>query len=157
MVLNYRLWQARPGTRRTFWLLGAAGLLLAVSVGLDVARHGSIRNWSTVAFLGVAALYALFRQQLTRYLLRRGFTAHQPIDYTLTATEIGLQSTQGQVRTPWARVARAVWVAPDWLLLFPQAPAGACYYLDLRRLEAPATAAAVEQLVSQHEVPQQRL
>lgn len=157
VALNFQLWQKRPATRRTFWLLGAAALLLLVSVGLDVARHGTVSNRATLAFLAVAALYGLFRRQLTRYLLRRGFRVQPAVDYILTPTDIRVRSEQRQVSVAWNQVREAVWIGPHWMLLFPKAPASACYYLDLRRLEAPATAAEVQQLVTRHGVPQHHL
>ena len=157
VALNFRLWQARLATRRTFWLLGAAAVLLLVSVGLDVARHGTVSNRATLAFLAVAGLYVLFRRQLTRYLLRRGFRPQPPVGYTLTPTEIQVRSGQRQSLLSWEQLREAVWVGANWLLLLPQAPAGSCYYLDVRRLEAPAAAADVAALLTQRGVPQHRL
>jgi len=53
---------------------------------------------------------------------------------------------------PWKALRRAVWVRPDWLLLYPTD--AACYYLDLRRLPAALPPAVLAQLLAGHHVPQ---
>lgn len=159
VAVNFRLWKARPATRRNHWLLGAAVALLAVSVGLEVYQHGGVQNWSGVAFLAVAVLYGLLRMALVRYQLRRGYarnTALQhPIDFTLTDTEITGRSSLGQFSGQWSLIRRAVWVRPDWLLLYPTE--AACYYLDMRRLQAPATTSDVARLLTHHQILQQQV
>ncbi|UOQ76310.1 hypothetical protein MUN84_17300 [Hymenobacter sp. 5516J-16] len=159
VAINFRLWKARPATRRAQWLLGAAMALLALSVGLEVREQGSIQNWSTVVLLAVAVLYAAFRMALVRYQLRQGYArnpaAPAPIDFTLNAKEIRGSSSQGSFSTSWAHVKRAVWVQPQWLLLYPND--AACYYLNLHCLQAPATPADVEQLLHQHQIVLHRL
>lgn len=159
VAVNFRLWQARPATRRNHWLLGAAVLLLTISIGLDVWEHGRLETWSTLLFLGVAVAYAALRVGLVRYQLRRGYArnpaAQAPADYTLAADALRGQSADGRFATPWARLKRTVWVGPHWLLLYPTE--AACYYLDMRRLQAPATAAEVAQFLDHQQIPQQRL
>ena len=77
---------------------------------------------------------------------------HVPIGYKLTAEEIRGHSALGHFAVPWAGLRRAVWVRPDWLLLYPTD--AACYYLDLRRLPAAFSAADLAQLLAQHNVAQ---
>ncbi|MBT9394336.1 hypothetical protein KLP40_14290 [Hymenobacter sp. NST-14] len=158
VAVNFRLWQARPRTRFNHWLLAAAGLLLGVSVGLEVWEFGRPQTISTLVFLAVAVLYGLFRFALARYQLRRGYArqtaVQQPTDFTLTATEIIGRNALGQFSGPWKRIRRAVWAGPDWLLLYPSETA--CYYLDLRRLRPPATPADLAALLEHHRIPQQR-
>ncbi|GGG36659.1 hypothetical protein [Hymenobacter glacieicola] len=159
VTVNFRLWRARPATRRAQWILVAAIALLALSVGLEVRELGRIQNWSTVAFLTVAGLYAAFRLALVRYQLRRGYSrnpaAQEPVDFTLSLAEVRGCSNQGTFTSSWSRVKRAVWVQPNWLLLYPSE--AACYYLDLRRLQAPATPADIEQLLARHQIALQRV
>ncbi|RSK42422.1 hypothetical protein [Hymenobacter perfusus] len=159
VAVNFRLWRARPRTRLNHWILGAAVALLGVSVGLDLYQHGQLTQPSTLVFLAVAVLYALFRAGLVRYQLRRGYaknpTLQQPVEFTLTATEIIGRSALGQFSGKWALIRRAVWVQPHWLLLYPTE--AACYYLDLRRLQPPATASEVAALLTRHNIPQPQL
>ena len=157
VAVNFRLWRARPRTRLNHWILGAAVLLLAVSVGLDVYANGRLTQPATLVPLAVAVLYACLRFGLVRYQLRRGYVRNQalqqPTDFTLTNAEIIGRNTLGQFSGKWALIRRAVWVQPHWLLLYPTE--AACYYLDLRRLQAPATAAEVAALLERHQIAQQ--
>lgn len=157
VAVNFRLWRARPRTRLNHWILGAAVVLLGVSVGLDVYSNGRLTQPSTLVLLAVAVLYATLRFGLVRYQLRRGYARNQALqqltDFTLTNTEIIGRNTLGQFSGKWALIRRAVWVQPHWLLLYPTE--AACYYLDLRRLQAPATAADVAVLLERHQIAQQ--
>ncbi|WP_156108984.1 hypothetical protein [Hymenobacter sp. APR13] len=159
VTVNFRLWRQRPRTRFNHWLLGLAVLLLAGSVALDICRTGHISNQSTVVFLAVAVLYALVRMQLVRYQLRRGYARntglHAPISFELDAERLRGRSADGHFEARWQVLRRAVWVHPDWLLLYPTE--AACYYLDLRRLQAPATPEQVLALLLQHQIPVQEL
>jgi len=159
VAVNFRLWRARPRTRLNHWILGAAVVLLGVSVGLDVYSNSQLTQPSTLVFLAVAVAYALLRFGLVRYQLRRGYaknpTLQQPVEFTLTDTEIIGRSALGQFSGKWSLIRRAVWVQPHWLLLYPTE--AACYYLDLRRLQAPATAAEVAELLTRHNIPQPQL
>ena len=159
VAVNFRLWRARPRTRFNHWLLAAAVLLLGVSEGLEVWQYDRPQTTSTLAFLAVAILYGLFRFSLVRYQLRRGYArntaAQHPTDFTLTDSEIIGRSEVGQFSGHWRLIRRAVWVGSDWFLLYPTE--AACYYLDLRRLQPPATPADVAALLERHQIPQQRL
>ncbi|SDY06815.1 hypothetical protein [Hymenobacter psychrophilus] len=158
VAVNFRLWRARPATRRLHWLLGTAIGLLTIGVGLDVWQNGQLQRTSSFIFLGVAVLYGVSRFGLVRYQLRRGYarnaTLQQPIDFILTTTEVIGQSQQGKFSGPWTTMQRAVWVGPDWLLLYPTE--AACYYLDMRRLQAPATRVDVTRLLARHQIRQQQ-
>ncbi|RSK48259.1 hypothetical protein [Hymenobacter rigui] len=157
VAVNFRLWRARPRTRLNHWILGAAVLLLAVSVGLDGYANGRLTQPATLVPLAVGVLYACLRFGLVRYQLRRGYARNQalqqPTDFTLTNTEIIGRNTLGQFSGKWTLIRQAVWVQPHWLLLYPTE--AACYYLDLRRLQAPATAADVAALLERHQIAQQ--
>ncbi|OWP63226.1 hypothetical protein CDA63_10250 [Hymenobacter amundsenii] len=159
VAVNLRLWRARPATRRNYALLGVAVLLLSLSIGLDLWQNSRPERTSTFIFLGVAVLYGLSRAALMRWQLRRGYTRNaglqQPLDFRLTNSEIIGRSPQGQFSSKWPQLKRAVWVGTDWLLLYPTETA--CYYLDLRQLQPPATPADVARLLAQHAVPQQRV
>lgn len=159
VAVNFRLWRVRPRIRLSAWLLGTAGLLLVGSLGLELAQTGAVQDWSTVALLGVALGYGAFRVGLVRYQLRRGYAqdpaGQEPITFTLTNQGLRGQSTLGNFFREWAGVRRAVWVGSRWLLLYPTETA--CYYLDLNRLRAPATAADVAYLLTQHQIRQQRV
>ncbi|WP_045690183.1 hypothetical protein [Hymenobacter sp. AT01-02] len=159
VAVNFRLWRARPRTRLNHWILGAAVGLLALRVGLEVYQNGQFPSSSSLIFLAVAVLYALLRFGLVRYQLRRGYArntaAHQPTDFTLTDTEISGRNTLGQFSGKWSLIRWAVWVQPDWLLLYPTETA--CYYLNMRCLQAPATPAMVAQLLTQHHIAQRRV
>ena len=159
VAVNFRLWRQRPRTRFNHWLLGLAVLLLAGSVALDVARAGRLSNQSTAVFLAVAVLYALVRMQLVRYQLRRGYARntglHTPISFELDAEQLRGRSADGHFEVRWRVLRRAVWAHPDWLLLYPTE--AACYYLDLRRLQTPATPGQVLALLQQHQIPVQRV
>lgn len=159
VAVSFRLWRRRPRTRFNHWLLGAAILLLASSVVLEIIRLGHVVNQSTVVFLAVAVLYALVRMQLVRYQLRRGYARntglHTPISFELDAEQLRGRSANGHFAVRWQVLRRAVWVQPDWLLLYPVE--AACYYLDLRRLTAPATPEQVLELLQQHQIPVQEL
>ncbi len=155
VAVNYRLWRSRPRTYFNHWLLAAAVGLLAVSVGLDVARTGGISNASSAVLLAVALFYALVRMQLVRYQLRRGYAqnvaVHTPIHFELDADGLRGASELGRFEARWRTVRRAVLVRPHWLLLYPVA--SACYYVDLRRVQAPATVAEVLALLREHSIP----
>ncbi|RSK36183.1 hypothetical protein [Hymenobacter metallilatus] len=157
VAVNFRLWRTRPRTRLNHWILGAAVGLLGLSVGLDIYQHGQLSQPSTLVFLVVAVLYAVFRAGLARYQLRRGYarnaTLQQPVDFTLTDTELVTHTVGGQFSANWSLIRRAVWVQPHWLLLYPSE--AACYYLDMRRLQAPATAADVAALLERLQISQQ--
>ncbi|NVO30449.1 hypothetical protein [Hymenobacter lapidiphilus] len=159
VAVNFRLWRTQPATRRLYWLLGAALLLLTGSVGLDFWQHGRLSSPFTLVFLGVGVAYGVLRLALVRWQLRRGYARQtvlqQPLDFTLTTTEIIGRGAMGQFPGQWGLIRRAMWVGPDWLLLYPTE--AACYYLDLRRLQAPATRADVAQLLAQHQIRQQQV
>lgn len=159
VAVNFQLWRARPRTRLNHWILGAAVALLGVSVGLDAYQHSPLTQPSTLVFLAVAVLYALFRAGLVRYQLRRGYakntTLQQPVEFTLTDTEIIGRSSLGQFSGKWSLIRRAVWVQPHWLLLYPTE--AACYYLDMRQLQLPAKVADVAALLTRHGIAQQTL
>ncbi|NVO86515.1 hypothetical protein [Hymenobacter terrestris] len=159
VAVNLRLWRARPATRRLYWLLSAALLLLTISVGLDFWQNGRLGSPFTLMFLGVGLAYGVLRLVLVRWQLRRGYLRQQalqhPVDFTLGATEIIGRSTLGKFSGQWKLIRRAVWVGSDWLLLYPTT--AACYYLDMRRLQAPATAADVARLLEHHQIQQQRI
>lgn len=160
VAVNFRLWRAAPATRRNHWILGVGLALLTASLVVELMNtRGRITTWSTLALLGIGVAYGLLRAALVRRQLRRGYgqntVLQQPADFTLTEEELRGSSPSGEFRTPWTTLRQAIRVGPDWLLLYPT-PA-ACYYLDLRRLEAPATPAAVETLLAQHGVALQKL
>lgn len=147
VAVNFRMWRQQPATRRNYWLLGAALLLLSVSIGLDVVQNGRISNPSTITFLTVGVLYGLFRMSLVRYQLRRGYAKNPvlraPTDFTFDTEMLRGQSPNTRFETRWNTMRRAVWVKPNWLLLYPTE--AACYYVDLRCLQAPD---AAEQLLT---------
>ncbi|MDF7810359.1 hypothetical protein [Hymenobacter sp. YC55] len=147
VVVNFRLWRQQPATRRNYWLLGAALLLLSIAVALDVVQNHRISNPSTLAFLAVGVLYGLFRMSLVRYQLRRGYERNAvlraPTDFTFDVEFLRGQTSNGRFEARWTTMRRAVWVKPNWLLLYPTE--AACYYVDLRRIQAPA---ALEQLLA---------
>ncbi len=155
VAVNFRLWRKRPRTKLNHGLLGLALLLLGISVALDVVRTGYVSNWSTVAVLAVGVLYGLFRMQLVRYQLRRGYVKntalHIPVDFSFDAEMLRSQSTDGCFEARWHTVRRAVWVRPDWLLLYPTEVA--CYYVDLRRVQTPNTPEQLLSLVRHAGVP----
>lgn len=155
VAVNYRLWRRQPRTYFNHWLLAAAVLLLATSVATDVARTGGISNWSSAAFLGMAVVYALVRMQLVRYQLRRGYAknvaVHAPIDFAFDADGLRGTSEAGRFEGRWRAVRRAVLVRPHWLLLYPVE--SACYYVDLRQVQAPGTAAEVLALLREQGIP----
>ena len=155
VAVNYYLWNRQSTTRRNRWLLVAALGLLAVSAGLQLWRNQfrGFSSWLVPASLGVGVLYGVGRDALTRYFLRRGYTQnaalHQPVDYELATDGLRSRTAAGRYLAPWPTLRRAVRVG-DWLLLYPTA--AACYYLDLRRLAAPATAAQVVETLRQQGV-----
>ncbi|MBO0360048.1 hypothetical protein J0X19_18960 [Hymenobacter sp. BT186] len=155
VAANFRLWQKRPRTKLNHWLLGVALLLLGVSVALDVMQTGYVSNWSTVAVLAVGVLYGLFRMQLVRYQLRRGYAKNTvlqvPVAFTFDAEMLRGQSTDGRFEVRWRTLRRAVWVQPNWLLLYPTE--AACYYVDLRRVQVPGTPEQLLSLVRAAGVP----
>lgn len=155
VAVNFQLWQKRPRTKLNHWLLGLALLLLGVSVALEVVRTGRISNWSTVAVLAVGVLYGLLRMQLVRYQLRRGYDKNTvlrvPVDFTFDAEMLRGQSTDGRFEARWRTLRRAVWVQPNWLLLYPTE--AACYYVDLRRVQAPGTPEQLLVLLKEANVP----
>ncbi|OGX89125.1 hypothetical protein [Hymenobacter coccineus] len=158
VAVNLRLWWRAPATRRNHWLLGGALVLLAISVGAQLlgrAPDGSFA-WSSPVLLAVGLAYGAARLLLVRRLLRRtyfGSAAMQvPVDYELTEAALCGQSKLGRFDLPWSSLRRAVWVRPNWLLLYPAE--AACYYLDLRCLPATTPPAAVAALLTQHNLPQ---
>jgi hypothetical protein len=155
VAVNFRLWQKRPRTKLNHWLLGLALFLLGVSVGLDAVRAGHVSNWSTVAVLAVGVLYSLLRMQLVRYQLRRGYDKNTvlrvPVDFTFDIEMLRGQSTDSRFEVRWRTLRRAVWVHPNWLLLYPTE--AACYYVDLRRVQAPSTPQHLLSLVKDAGVP----
>ncbi|TGD82802.1 hypothetical protein [Hymenobacter wooponensis] len=160
VAVNFRLWRQQPATRRNNWILIAALVLLSISLLAQLQQDGwQLTSWSAPSLLVVGLLYALLRTWFVRWMLRRGYQKNtvlkEPIDFTLTAEEIKGRSGLGQFSGKLATINRAVLVQPDWLLLYPNQ--AACYYLDLRRLQAPATLSAVEQLLAQHQVSLRRV
>lgn len=158
VAVNFRLWWRAAATRRNHWLLGLALALLAASVALQLrgrASNGSFA-WSSPVLLAVGLAYGALRPLLVRRLLRRTYRRSEamqvPIDYELTAEEIRGRSALGHFAVPWPALRRAVWVRPDWLLLYPTD--AACYYLDLRRLPAGFSVGDTAQLLAQHRVAQ---
>lgn len=155
VAVNFRLWRAAPATRRNHWILRIALILLTASLVIELMdTRGRITTWSTPVLLAVGVAYGLLRAALVRRQLRRGYAQNpvlqQPADFTLTDEALQGSIPSGQFRTPWNTLRRAIRVGPDWLLLYPTQ--AACYYLDLRRLEAPATPAAVEALLARQGV-----
>lgn len=148
LAVNFRLWLRRPRTRFNHWLLGAALLLLAISLGAEVAQTGQIGNRNTLIFLAIGIVYGLARRQLVRYQLRRAYAqnpaAQGPIDFELNANGLRGNGPAGRFESRWPQIQRAVRVS-HWLLLYPTDTA--CYYLDLRRLQAPATVQDVAALL----------
>ncbi|MBD2715578.1 hypothetical protein KBK19_11070 [Microvirga sp. STR05] len=155
VAVNFRLWRQQRRTRFNHWLLGLALLLLAVSVAVDVVQNGRITNQGTLAMLAVGLLYGLLRMVLVRYQLRRGFAKNpanqQPIDFAFDTDRLRGSSSAGTFAVRWNQLQRAIRVGDDWLLLYPND--AACYYLDLRRLQAPATPAELLALLREQQVP----
>jgi hypothetical protein len=155
VAVNFRLWQKRPRTKLNHWLLGAALLLLGVSVALDVIQTGHVSNWSTVAVLAMGILYALVRMAIVRYELRRGYVKNTglrvPVDFSFDAEMLRGRSTDGRFEGRWRTLRRALWVSPNWLLLYPTE--AACYYVDLRCVQAPSTPEQLLSLVKDAGVP----
>ncbi|MFD1469107.1 hypothetical protein ACFQ48_12805 [Hymenobacter caeli] len=158
VAVNFRLWWHAAATRRNHWLLGLALALLAASAALQLrgrAPDGAFA-WSSPVLLAVGLAYGALRPLLVRRLLRRTYrrsaAMQVPISYELTAAEIRGHSALGHFALPWAALRRAVWVRPDWLLLYPTE--AACYYLDLRRLPAAYPADELAALLTGHQVPQ---
>jgi hypothetical protein len=159
VAVNFRLWRQQPATRRNNWILLAALVLLSVSLLAQLQQDGwQLISWSAPSFLAVGLLYALLRTWFVRWMLRRGYRKNtvlkEPVDFTLTSEEIKGRSGLGQFTRKVANINQAVLVKPDWLLLYPNQ--AACYYLDLRRLQAPATLLTVEQLLAQHQLSLRR-
>ncbi len=158
VAVNFRLWWRAAATRRNHWLLGLALVLLAASVAMQLRGRvpGAAFAWSSPALLAVGLAYGALRPLLVRRLLRRTYRGsaamQEPINYELMAAELRGHSRLGHFAVPWAALRRAVWVRPNWLLLYPTETA--CYYLDLRRLPAPLAPADVAQLLAQHQVRQ---
>lgn len=160
VALNYRIWRQRPRTRFNDWVLGLALGLLATSVGLQVARTGTLWPASPpLVLLALGVAYALGRGPLVRRQLRRLYARnpalHAPATYVLGPDTLGGRSELGQFESRWSAIRRAVRVGPHWLLLYPTE--SACYYLDLRRLQLPATAADVQALLGRQAVPWREL
>ncbi|QJX47694.1 hypothetical protein HMJ29_12380 [Hymenobacter taeanensis] len=160
VAVNFRLWRQQPATRRNNWILLAALVLLTISLLVQLQQDGwKLTSWSALSFLAVGLLYALLRAWFVRWMLRRGYLKNtilkEPIDFTLTDEDIKGRSGLGQFTGKLANITRAVFVQPDWLLLYPTQ--AACYYLNLRQLQAPATAEAVEQVLAQHQIPVRRV
>lgn len=141
VAVNFRLWKKRPRTLFNHLLLGMAILLLSVGVYQDITRSGYVTNWSGVVFLAVAVLYAGVRMAIVRYELRRGYAKntglHHPINFTFDLETLCGSSADGRFEARWRTLRRAVWVRPNWLLLYPTE--AACYYVDLRQIQAPNT------------------
>ncbi len=158
VAVNFRLWWHAAATRRNHWLLGLALALLAASVAVQLWRRapGAAFEWSSPVLLGVGLAYGALRPLLVRRVLRRTYLGsgalQTPLDYELTAEALHGRSARGQFAAPWPGLRRAVWVRPDWLLLYPTD--AACYYLDLRRLPAGLSAHDVAELLARHGVPQ---
>lgn len=153
VAVNFRLWRRQPATRRNHWILLVALLCLAFSLLVNLRQaNWQITSWSTPAFLAVGLLYALLRPWLVRRMLRQGYAKNtvlqEPVDYTLSADEIRGRSGLGQFSGKWTDIRRAVLVQPDWLLLYPNE--AACYYLDLRQLQAPTLPSHLEELLAAH-------
>lgn len=158
VAVNFRLWWRSAATRRNHWLLALALALLAASVAMQLrgrAPDGTFA-WSSPVLLAVGLAYGVLRPLLVRRLLRRTYqrsaAMQTPIDYELTAEEIRGHSTLGHFAVPWAALRRAVWVRPDWLLLYPTD--AACYYLDVRRFPTTFSADDMAQLLARYRVPQ---
>ncbi len=141
VAVNFRLWRKQRRTLFNYLLLGAALALLGMSVALDIAANKQVTNWGTASVLVVGLLYGLLRMQLVRYQLRRGYAKNtglrEPTNFTFDTQMLWGQSTNSHFEAPWSIMRRAAWVQPNWLLLYPTETA--CYYVDLRRLQAPST------------------
>lgn len=159
VAVNFRLWQVQAATRGIRWRLGLLILLLSLSIGLDFLQNGRLDYVFVVIILGVLVVCVVFLPLLTRYQLRRGY-ARNPLpipgmSYLLTDAEVMQQSPLGDFSVPWPKIQRAVWVGTDWLLLYPNEVGS--YYLDMRCLQPPATAADVAALLTRHGIAQQTL
>lgn len=154
VAVNFRLWKKRPRTLFNHLLLGMAILLLSVGVYRDVTRFKQVTEWGSVVFLLVAILYAGVRMAIVRYELRRGYTKntglHQPITFTFGADTLSGNSASGHFEARWNTIRRAVWVKPNWLLLYPTE--AACYYVDLRRVQTPDAPEQLLALVREAEI-----
>jgi hypothetical protein len=141
VAVNFRLWLRQPATRRNHWILGAALVLLSVSVGLDILQAGRVSSWSNLIFLAVGVLYSLLRMSLVRYQLRRGYSRNpvlrEPVSFSFAADRLRGHGAAGRYEVRWDKLRRVVWVRPYWLLLYPNETG--CFYVDLRQLQAPAT------------------
>ena len=104
--------------------------------------------------LAVGLLYGLLRMALVRYQLRRGFAknpaSQEPIDFAFDTDQLRGSSSGGSFAVRWNQLQRAVRVG-SWLLLYPSDMA--CYYVDLRHLQTPATPADVLALLREQQVP----
>jgi len=154
VAVNFQLWLRQPASRRNHWILGTALMLLAVGVGLDIIRTGHISSWNTPAFLGVGVLYGLLRTSLVRYQLRRGYSRNsalrEPISFSFDANMLRGHGATGRFGISWNKVRRAVWVRPNWLLLYPDETG--CFYVDLRQLQVPATPDGLLTLVRDQQI-----
>jgi len=157
VAVNYQLWSQQPRTRRVTWLLYVSILLLTISFGLGiwqwVRNPGSDIFWGFLPAWGLALVYAWWRSWRVKRQLRQGYTKNtalqQPIDYQFNTDNITSRSEAGEFVTRWEKLRYAVHVG-DWLLLYPQQMA--CYYVDLRRLVAPATPENLEELLDEKDV-----
>ena len=154
VAVNYKLWSQQPRTRRVTWLLYVSIALLTISFGLGIWQ--GLRNpdtdvfWGFLPAWGLALAYAWWRQWRVKRALREGYDKNpalrQPIDYLFTPDVITSQSAVGQFTIHWPSLHHAVHV-DDWLLLYPKQLA--CYYVDLRRLVAPATTNSLLELLDE--------
>jgi hypothetical protein len=155
VAVNFRLWQRRRSTRRAYWLLGTALAVLALSVVVEVVQIGRLMHVSTLVFLMVGIAYGLFRVWLVRYQLRSGYSRntglHHPTDFTFDLDKLKGHGPHGRFEAKLRTVRRAVWVQPHWLLLYPTETA--CYYVDLRHIQAPGTPEQLLELVRTTGVP----
>jgi len=157
VAINYQLWSRQPRTRRVTWLLYVSILLLTISFGLGIwqwVRHPATEVfWGFLPAWGLALVYAWWRQWNTKRRLRQGYVQntalHKPVDYMFDTDAIISRSAAGQFIIRWQTLRHAVYVG-DWLLLYPRQLA--CYYVDLRRLVAPATPDDLEDLLDEKEV-----
>ncbi|GGF19484.1 hypothetical protein [Hymenobacter cavernae] len=157
VAVNYQLWGRQPRTRRVTWLLYVSILLLTISFGLGIwqwAHHPATEVfWGFLPAWGLALVYAWWRSWQVKRQFRQGYTKNtalqQPIDYQFSDENIISRSAAGEFVIRWQKLRYAVHVG-DWLLLYPQQLA--CYYVDLRRLVAPATPDSLEDLLDEKDV-----
>jgi hypothetical protein len=157
VTVNYQLWGRQPRTRRVTWLLFVSIALLTISFGLGIWQR--LRNpetdifWGFLPAWGLALAYAWWRQWQVKRGLRQGYAKNtalrQPVDYLFDTGAIIGRSAAGEFSIRWQTLHHAVRVN-DWLLLYPKQLA--CYYVDLRRLIAPATTDSLLELLDEKEI-----